>query len=42
MPVKTDRNEARGIAHLMGLGWFCPVHCKSIAAQETRALLTAR
>jgi transposase len=24
------------------LGWFRPVHCKSIGAQETRALLTAR
>jgi transposase len=42
MPVKTDRNDARGIAQLMRLGWFRPVHCKSITAQETRALLTAR
>jgi transposase len=42
MPVKTDRNDARGIAQLMRLGWFRPVHCESIAAQETRALLTAR
>jgi transposase len=42
MPVKTDRNDARGIAQLMRLGWFRPVHCKSVAAQETRALLTAR
>jgi len=42
MPVKSDRNDARGIAQLMRLGWFKPVHCKSIAAQETRALLTAR
>jgi transposase len=42
MPVKTDRNDARGIAQLMRLGWFRPVHCKSIAAQETRALLNAR
>src|SRR5262249_27465534 len=41
MPVKTDRNDARGIAQLMRLGWFRPVHCKSIGAQETRALLTA-
>ena len=41
MPVKTDRNDARGIAQLMRLGWFRPVHCKSMAAQETRALLTA-
>jgi len=42
MPVKTDRNDARGIAQLMRLGWFRPVHCKSTGAQETRALLTAR
>jgi transposase len=26
----------------MRLGWFRPVHCKSLAAQETRAMLTAR
>jgi transposase len=42
MPVKSDRNDARGIAQLMRLGWFRPVHCKSIGAEETRALLTAR
>jgi transposase len=42
MPVKSDRNDARGIAQLMRLGWFRPVHCKSMAAQETRALLAAR
>jgi transposase len=42
MTVKSDRNDARGIAQLMRLGWFKPVHCKSVAAQETRALLTAR
>jgi transposase len=42
MTVKSDRNDARGIAQLMRLGWFKPVHCKSTAAQETRALLTAR
>jgi transposase len=42
MPVKTDRKDARGIADLVRLGWFRPVHCKSIAAQETRAVLTAR
>ena len=42
MPVKTDRKDARGIAELMRLGWFRPVHCKSMAAQETRAVLTAR
>ena len=42
MPVKSDRNDARGIAQLMRLGWFRPVHCKSMPAQEVRALLTAR
>src|SRR4051794_39120941 len=42
MPVKTDRNDARGIAQLMRLGWFRPVHCKSVPAQETRVLLTTR
>lgn len=42
MPVKTDRKDARGIAQLMRLGWFRAVHGKSLAAQEVRALLTAR
>ena len=42
MPVKSDRNDARGIAQLMRFGWFRPVHCKSLAAQELRAMLTAR
>src|ERR1700750_225640 len=42
MTVKSDRNDARGIAQLMRLGWFRPVHCKSMGAQETRTLLTAR
>src|SRR6188472_1183402 len=42
MPVTTDRNDARGIAQLMRLGWFRPVHCKSLPAQELRAVLTAR
>jgi transposase len=42
MPVKTYRKDARGIAQLMRLGWFRPVDCKSLPAQEVRALLTAR
>ena len=41
MAVKTDRKDARGIAQLLRLA-FKPVHCKSAAAQEVRALLTAR
>jgi transposase len=36
MPVKTDRKDARGIAQLMRLGWFRPVHCKSVPAQGWR------
>lgn len=42
MPVKTDRKDARGIAQLIRLGWFRPVYCKSLPAQETRSLLGAR
>jgi transposase len=42
MVVKTDRKDARGIAHLLRMGWFRPVHCKSPPAQEVRALLVAR
>lgn len=42
MPIKTDRRDAEGIARLLHLGWFRPVHCKSVSAQEVRALLTAR
>ena len=42
MTIKTDRKDARGIAHLMRLGWFRPVHCKSTGAQEARALLVGR
>src|SRR5918995_4820610 len=42
MPVKTDRKDARGIAQLLRLGWLRPVHRKSVPAQETRALPTAR
>jgi transposase len=42
MPVKSDRNDARNIAQLMRLGWFRPVHCKSMDAQEVRAMLTTR
>ena len=42
MVVKTDRKDARGIAQLLRMGWFRPVHCKSLPAQETRALLVGR
>lgn len=42
MVVKTDRNDARGMAHLLRMGWFRPVHLKSMDAREQRALLGAR
>ena len=42
MVVKTDRKDARGIAQLLRMGWFRPVHAKSPPAQEVRALLVAR
>jgi transposase len=42
MSVKTDRNDARGIAQLMRMGWFRPVHAKSVGSREVRALLVAR
>jgi transposase len=42
MPIKTDRRDAEGIARLLQMGWFRQVHCKSISAQEMRALLSAR
>src|ERR687898_666143 len=42
MIVKTDRRDARGIAQLLRMGWFRPVHCKSPPAQEVQALLMAR
>jgi hypothetical protein len=41
-PVKTDKNDARGIAEMMRLGHYRPVHVKSSAAQSMRTTLTAR
>jgi len=42
MIVKTDRKDARGIAQLLRMGWFRPVHRKSPPAQEVRSLLVGR
>ena len=42
MAVKTDRRGARGIAQLLRMGWYRPVHRKSVPSQEVRALLGAR
>src|SRR5215212_3017735 len=30
MTVKTDRRDARGIAQLLRMGWYRPVHCKTL------------
>jgi transposase len=40
--VKPDRKGARGIAQMVRLGWYRPVHCKTLAAQEIRAPLVTR
>jgi transposase len=42
MTVKTDRKDARGIAQLLRMGWYRPVHAKSAACKDTRALLAGR
>ena len=39
---KTDRNDARGIAQMMRVGLYKPVHVKTARSQEVRMLLTAR
>ncbi len=36
------RTAAAGIAQLLRMDWFQPVHAKSIGARDVRALLTAR
>ena len=38
----TDRNDARGLAHLARTGFFKPVHVKSLPSHAVRALLIAR
>src|SRR5690348_3295302 len=42
MAVKTDRNDARAIAHAMRVGWFTAVHVKTPESQELRLLLNIR
>jgi transposase len=41
-PNKTDRSDARGIADMMRLGHYRPVHVKSKASQLLRTTLIAR
>jgi len=40
--VKTDRNDARGIAHMMRTGWYKPVHVKSDESQRVKLLIANR
>src|SRR5262252_977076 len=39
---KTDRNDARGIAQMMRVGLYRPVHVKTLRSQKLRILLTHR
>ena len=39
---KTDRNDARGLAHLARTGFFKTVHVKSLSAHAVRSLIIAR
>jgi transposase len=39
---KTDRNDAGGIAQMMRLGVYRPVHVKTLRSQKLRMLLTHR
>ena len=39
---KTDRNDARGIAQMMRVGLYRPVHVKTLRSQKLRMLLIHR
>ena len=41
-PNKTDRNDARGIAQMMRVNLYRPVHVRTLTSQKYRAILTAR
>lgn len=41
-PVKTDRNDAAGLAQIMRTGWFKEVRIKSRDSYQVRSLLVAR
>lgn len=41
-PVKTDRNDAAGLAQIMRTGWFKKVRIKSRDSYQVRSLLVAR
>jgi transposase len=39
---KSDRNDARGIAQMMRVGLYKPVHVKTLVSQQERMLLSSR
>src|SRR5262245_53828293 len=41
-PVKTDQNDARGLAEMVRMGWYREVKVKTLSAHGQRGLLMAR
>jgi transposase len=41
-PTKSDRNDARGLADMLRMGWFREVHSKQVTSQERRTMLSVR
>jgi transposase len=41
-PIKSDRNDARGLAEMVRVGWLKEVQVKSLGAHERMALLGVR
>lgn len=39
---KSDRNDAKGLAELVRVGWYREVRVKSVESQKVRAILVAR
>jgi transposase len=40
--IKTDKNDARGLAQIARTGWYKPIHVKSDASQALRTLVAGR
>jgi transposase len=41
-PNKSDRNDARGLADMLRMGWFREVYTKRVTSHERRAMLAVR
>ena len=41
-PTKSDRNDARGLADMLRMGWFRQVHAKRFNSHERRMVLAVR